>query len=115
MTFTKELRNENDDIFQRIFHHPFVQGIGKGELPAEAVAHYIKADYEYLNAFMRIYGMAISKTAAREEIAYFIARFTSFCMMKFIRIIISVIISARAMKNCKERNCLLPPIIMSSI
>ncbi|MFD1852217.1 thiaminase II [Oceanobacillus bengalensis] len=71
MTFTDVLRKENEDIFQMIFDHPFVQGIGKGELPSEALAHYIKADYEYLNAFIRVYGIAISKSLMRDEMSYF--------------------------------------------
>ncbi|OZU88886.1 thiaminase II [Virgibacillus indicus] len=71
MTFTDNLRKENEDIFQLIFEHPFVKGIGKGEVPEEALAHYIKADFEYLNAFMRIYGIALSKSKKREDINYF--------------------------------------------
>ncbi|WP_099159259.1 thiaminase II [Virgibacillus ndiopensis] len=71
MTFTDNLRKENDDVFQEIFNHSFVQGIGKGNVPKEALAHYIKADYEYLNAFMYIYGIAISKSDNRDDIQYF--------------------------------------------
>lgn len=69
--FTEVLRKENDDIFQAIFNHPFVQGIGKGDVPREALIHYVKADYGYLTAFMRLYGIAISKTESREEIDFF--------------------------------------------
>ncbi|MFD1020693.1 thiaminase II [Thalassobacillus hwangdonensis] len=71
MRFTEILRKENDDLFQLIFNHPFVDGIGKGDVPKEALTHYIKADYEYLNAFMHVYGLAIAKSSAREDIAYF--------------------------------------------
>ncbi|CDQ18616.1 thiaminase (transcriptional activator TenA) [Halobacillus karajensis] len=71
MSFTKQLRIENEDVFQRIFTHPFVEGIGKGEVPKEALAHYIKADYEYLNAFMHVYGLAISKSPDRQSIRLF--------------------------------------------
>ena len=71
MTFTDVLRKENDDLFQLIFQHPFVQGIGKGNVPKEALAHYIKADFEYLNAYMHIYGLAISKSPSRQDISYF--------------------------------------------
>lgn len=71
MSFSNQLRNENHDIYQKIFTHPFVQGIGKGEVPKEALVHYIKADYEYLNAFMHVYGMAISKSPRREDIQLF--------------------------------------------
>ena len=71
MTFTEQLREENNDIFEAIFHHPFVQGIGKGDVPKEAIAHYIKADYEYLSAFMHLYGTAIAKSPTRDGIAFF--------------------------------------------
>ncbi|WP_047982645.1 thiaminase II [Ornithinibacillus contaminans] len=71
MTFTKQLRSENDDIYQMIFAHPFVEGIGNGDIAKRAVEHYVKADFEYLNAFMKIYGIAIAKATNREEIAYF--------------------------------------------
>ncbi|MGP4066709.1 thiaminase II [Oceanobacillus sp. M65] len=71
MNFSEQLRQENNDLFQMIFAHPFVQGVGKGDISKEALAHYIKADYEYLNAFMQIYGIALSKSQDREDIAYF--------------------------------------------
>ncbi|WP_106768737.1 thiaminase II [Paenibacillus faecalis] len=71
MSFTQQLRQQADDIFQAIFDHPFVRGIAKGQLSKGQLIHYIKQDYEYLNAFMRIYGIAISKCATREEIAVF--------------------------------------------
>ncbi|WP_181347631.1 thiaminase II [Thalassobacillus sp. CUG 92003] len=71
MTFTEQLRRKNDDLFNMIYDHPFVQGIKTGDVPEEAIAHYIKADYEYLNAFMHIYGIAISKSTQREDVAFF--------------------------------------------
>ncbi len=71
MTFTETLRKENNELFEAIFNHPFVDGIGKGEVPHEALAHYIKADYEYLNAFMHVYGVAISKSTERRDMGYF--------------------------------------------
>lgn len=71
MTFTDQLRKENDDIFELIFEHPFVTGIGKGDVPKKALEHYIKADFGYLTAFMQLYGIALSKSAAREEIGFF--------------------------------------------
>ncbi|MFC7060928.1 thiaminase II [Halobacillus seohaensis] len=71
MSFTETLRRENNDIFEAIFNHRFVDGIGKGDLPHDSIAHYIKADYEYLNAFMHIYGIGISKSTNRKDIEYF--------------------------------------------
>ncbi|GGH10905.1 thiaminase II [Paenibacillus segetis] len=71
MSFTQELRQQADGIFQAIFKHPFVRGIASGDLKKEQLIHYIKQDFEYLNAYMRIYGIAISKCSNREEIAVF--------------------------------------------
>lgn len=71
MTFTQELRAEADSIFTHIFDHPFVKGIGAGQLQAEQLIHYVKQDFEYLNTFNQIYGLAISKSGTREDMAVF--------------------------------------------
>lgn len=71
MRFTEELRQQSDIIFEGIFRHPFVVGIAKGEIPKKALVHYVQADYEYLNAFSRIYGIAVSHCETREEMRFF--------------------------------------------
>lgn len=71
MSFSAELRKEADPIFHAIFEHPFVQGIAKGDLKKEQLIHYVKQDFEYLNAFIRIYGMAISKCKDRKDMEMF--------------------------------------------
>lgn len=71
MSFTQELRRKADGIFQAIYDHPFVRGIAEGKLTREQLIHYVKQDYEYLNAYMRIYGIAISKSTTRDEMAAF--------------------------------------------
>ncbi len=71
MSFSKELRQAANPVFEAILEHPFVQGIGKGSLPAPALIHYVKQDFEYLNTFMQIYGVAISRSTSREDIAMF--------------------------------------------
>ncbi|MBB6449871.1 thiaminase/transcriptional activator TenA [Geomicrobium halophilum] len=71
MTFTEELRKEADPIFQAIFTHPFVQGIGNGDLQGDQLIHYVKQDFEYLNTFIQIYGQAINRCDHREDMAMF--------------------------------------------
>ena len=71
MSFTQELRQRADGIFQAIFGHPFVKGIADGSLGREQLIHYVKQDYEYLNAYMRISGIAISICTSRDEISMF--------------------------------------------
>ncbi|MED4017924.1 MULTISPECIES: thiaminase II [Sutcliffiella] len=71
MTFSKQLRQEADPIFEAIFEHPFVKGIGEGNVPKEALIHYVQQDYEYLTTFCRIYGLAVSKCTDREDMTFF--------------------------------------------
>lgn len=54
-------------VFEAIFEHPFVQGIGNGNLQPGQLTHYVKQDFEYLNTFMQIYGLAISRSERRED------------------------------------------------
>ncbi|WP_199614797.1 thiaminase II [Paenibacillus alkalitolerans] len=71
MSFSSDLRREADPVFRAIFEHPFVQGIAKGELKKEQLIHYVKQDFEYLNVYMQIYGLGISKCKDRGDIAMF--------------------------------------------
>lgn len=71
MSFTQELRKEADSIYTALFNHPFVKGIGSGQLKPEQLIHYVKQDFEYLNTFNQIYGLAISKSHTREDMAVF--------------------------------------------
>lgn len=71
MSFSQELRQEADHIFEAIFQHPFIRGIADGNLEKEQLIHYVKQDFEYLNVFMRIYGIAVSKSENREDIEMF--------------------------------------------
>ena len=71
MSFSDQLRQEADPIYKAIVQHPFVQGIGKGNLKKESLVHYVKQDFEYLNAYARVYGLAVSKCDNREDMAMF--------------------------------------------
>ena len=71
MSFSTELRKEAEPIFDAIFEHPFVRGIANGELRKEQLIHYVKQDFEYLNSFIRIYGIAVAKCQTREDMEMF--------------------------------------------
>ncbi|MGA9289335.1 MAG: thiaminase II [Anaerobacillus sp.] len=71
MSFTEKLRKESAPIFDAIFEHPFVRGIAEGKLEKEQLMHYVKQDFEYLNTFVRIYGVAVSKCETREAMSLF--------------------------------------------
>jgi thiaminase/transcriptional activator TenA len=71
MSFTEELRREADPIFEALYKHPFIQGIAEGNLQKEQLIHYTKQDFEYLNVYIQIYGLGISKSKTREDMAMF--------------------------------------------
>ncbi|GEL07756.1 thiaminase II [Salisediminibacterium halotolerans] len=71
MKFSEQLRKEADPIFEAIFKHPFIEGIARGDVPKEALIHYVKQDYEYLSTFCRIYGLAVSQCESREDMMFF--------------------------------------------
>ncbi|TYR80782.1 thiaminase II [Priestia megaterium] len=71
MSFSAELRKEASYIYEAIFNHPFIKGISEGNVPREALIHYVTQDYEYLTAFVRIYGAALTKCRTREEMEIF--------------------------------------------
>jgi len=70
-TFSEQLRHDASHILEATYGHPFVQGIAKGELRAEQLIHYVKQDYEYLNAMIRSRALAIAKCDTREDMEMF--------------------------------------------
>ncbi|QIN84598.1 thiaminase II [Rubrobacter tropicus] len=70
-SFTEELRSKADPVFEAIFRHPFVRGIAEGNLSGEQLAHYVRQDFQYLTVFCQVYGLAVSKSTRREDIAFF--------------------------------------------
>lgn len=71
MSFSAQLRREANPIFKAIFQHPFVKGLASGDLKKEQLIHYVKQDVAYLNSFVQIYGIAISKCKSREDMTMF--------------------------------------------
>lgn len=71
LSLSAELRKEAEPLFQRIYQHPFVQGIKNGKLLPEQLIHYVQQDHQYLSTFVRIYALGITKSQTREEMAFF--------------------------------------------
>lgn len=67
MSFTQELRKEADHIFEACYNHPFIRGIADGTLGKEQLIHYVKQDFEYLNAIIQAYAFGIAKCSRRED------------------------------------------------
>lgn len=71
MQLSKVLQREGQPILQAILEHPFVQGIANGDLPREALIFYVGQDFNYLNAFLKVYAAAIQKCQQRDDMAIF--------------------------------------------
>jgi thiaminase/transcriptional activator TenA len=69
--FSARLFSTAQPILDAIEKESFVQGLAHGHLPQEALVFYVQQDFNYLNAFMKVYASAILKCESREDIAFF--------------------------------------------
>lgn len=66
-----DFRQRSAGIWDAIMTHPFVRGIGSGELPADTFEHYLKQDYVYLIEFARVFGLACARSETFGDMTYF--------------------------------------------
>lgn len=71
MSFTEQLRADNDELFTAFWEHPFLRGLHDGTVPRESVIHYVGQDHQYLSAFIRCYGLGVSMSPDREWMTWF--------------------------------------------
>ncbi len=71
MSFSAELREQSDDLFNAFWDHPFLAGLRDGSLERERVLHYVGQDHQYLSAFVRCYGLGLSRSPDREWMRFF--------------------------------------------
>ncbi|KAI2626484.1 Phosphomethylpyrimidine kinase-domain-containing protein [Hypoxylon sp. NC1633] len=62
-------RPDVSPVWQRFINHPFVLGLGNGELPLESFKGYLIQDYLYLVHFARANALASYKAKSMEDIA----------------------------------------------
>ena len=72
-SFYRELREKTDPLWETIFHHPFVKGIGDGTLPRDRFEFYLKQDYVYLIDFSRVFALASAKSRTLADMGTFAA------------------------------------------
>lgn len=58
MTFSDELRQAADGVWEAQHHHPFVLGIGDGTLDRDRFAVWLRQDYLYLIEYARVHLLA---------------------------------------------------------
>jgi thiaminase (transcriptional activator TenA) len=71
MKFTDSLYNKVNDIWEKTHKHPFVVGMGNGDLPEESFIRYMKQDYVFLIDYSRLFALGSVKARDIETMAAF--------------------------------------------
>ncbi len=71
LSYSAELRGRCEPIFDAFWTHPFLEGLKDGSLSGERAVHYVGQDHQYLNAYMRCYGLGVSLSPDRDWMQWF--------------------------------------------
>lgn len=69
--FYQEMRQKSEPLWQAIFGHPFVKGIGDGSLSRDRFEFFLKQDYVYLIDFSRVFALASAKSGTLTDMGTF--------------------------------------------
>lgn len=70
-SFCDQLFDEVEPIWQAQLDHPFVRGIGRGDLDIEVFKRWVRQDYLYLKEFSRVFAWGAAKANKLEEMQFF--------------------------------------------
>lgn len=71
MGFSQTLHEKVSQIWQKTHEHPFVVGLGTGELPVESFIRYMKQDYVFLIDYSKLFAFGAVKARDIETMAAF--------------------------------------------
>lgn len=71
MKFTDILFEKVKDIWQKTHQHPFVVGMGTGDLPVKSFIRYMKQDYVFLIDYSKLFALGAVKAKDIETMAAF--------------------------------------------
>ena len=71
MKFTDYLFEESKEIWQGYLEHPFVVGMGEGNLDKDKFLNYLIQDYLYLIDYAKVFCMGVVKASSMEEMRFF--------------------------------------------
>jgi thiaminase/transcriptional activator TenA len=67
MAFADELRHAADPIWAAQHRHPFVRGIGQGNLDPSKFRHYVRQDYLFLIDYARVLALGCARAPALSD------------------------------------------------
>ncbi|MCR4955655.1 MAG: thiaminase II [Lachnospiraceae bacterium] len=73
MKVSERLVASQKEVFDSYVNHPFVQGIGKGDLAKEKFQYYLLQDYVYLIDYARVFSIGAAKAKRKETMEVFAA------------------------------------------
>ncbi|WP_027415362.1 thiaminase II [Aneurinibacillus terranovensis] len=71
MTFTQILYEKVNEVWKQTHQHPFVTGMGRGDLPVESFIRYMKQDYVFLIDYAKLFALGSMKARDIETMAAF--------------------------------------------
>jgi thiaminase (transcriptional activator TenA) len=71
MTFSARLYERVKEIWEKTHQHPFVIGMGEGNLPVESFIRYMKQDYVFLIDYAKLFALGSIKAKDLETMAAF--------------------------------------------
>ncbi|MED1204348.1 thiaminase II [Heyndrickxia acidicola] len=71
MALSKRLYEKLKHVWFQTHQHPFVKGLGNGDLPAEAFIRYMKQDYVFLIDYSRLFALGAIKAKDLETMSTF--------------------------------------------
>ncbi len=71
MKFSEVLFKEVEELWNEYLKHPFVKGIGEGNLDKEKFKNYLIQDYLYLKDYGKVFAMGIVKAKTMKEMKFY--------------------------------------------
>ena len=67
-SFSEQLRQEANTVWEQIFRHPFLMDVREGCLPVDKFRYYLVQDYHYLESFARSVAIALGKAPGSQTL-----------------------------------------------
>tara|TARA_Y100001960_G_scaffold288287_1_gene327188 strand:+ start:243 stop:902 length:660 start_codon:yes stop_codon:yes gene_type:complete len=71
MSFSKYLRVQANELWEKEQSHPFIQEIGIGKLPLTNFQYFMKQDYIFLIEFCKVIAICVAKTEKISDMKFF--------------------------------------------